>query len=86
MNIASTLRAALEGTILYDLPKGDEEIDVRLTVLDQNKNNIENILNIPVENKSDYLVPLKDVVILNKTKTPNSISRRDMKRTTTGLC
>ncbi len=82
-DIASTLRASLEGVILYEIPKGDEEIDVRLTVIDENKGDIEKILDVPVENKSDYLVPVKDVVFVHAAETPNAISRRDLKRTTT---
>ncbi len=82
VDISSTFRAALEGAILYDLPKGDEEVDVRISIVEDAKRDIENILKVPVENRSDYLVPLRDIVIVEETKTPNSIKRRDMKRTT----
>jgi multidrug efflux pump subunit AcrB len=82
-NVTSTFRSALEGTILYDFPKGDEEIDVRLSVKDEAKTDIKTILEIPVENNQDYLVPLGGLVTVTKTTTPNSISRRDGKRTTT---
>ena len=82
LDIASTFRASLEGTVLYELPSGDEEIDVRLTIIDEAKKDIENILDVPVENRNNYLVPLRDLVTVEKTLTPNSISRRDRKRTT----
>jgi len=82
-NISSTFRAALEGLILYEFPKGDEEVAVRLTVKDEAKTDIETILDIPVENARDYLVPLRDLVTVQKTTTPNSIARRDGKRTVT---
>ena len=36
-DISTTLRAALEGVIVYELPKGSEEIDVRFTIADQAK-------------------------------------------------
>ena len=81
-DIASTFRAALEGVVLYELPKGDEEVDVRLTVTDQAKTDMNRILAVPVENRNDYLVPLGDVVHIEETLTPNSISRQDRKRTT----
>jgi len=55
VDIATTFRASLEGNILYELPKDYEHIDVRLSVIDKAKNNIENILKIPVENRSNYL-------------------------------
>ncbi len=82
-DISSTFRASLEGIILYDLPMGDEEIDVRLSVIESSKTDIESILDVPVENKNGYLVPLRNVVNIEKTTTPNSISRRGSKRVTT---
>ncbi len=81
-DMATAFRTALEGSILYELPKGDEEVDVRLTVNDESKEDIQSILEIPVENRQDYLVPLGDLVEVKKTVTPNSISRRDRNRTT----
>ncbi|MFH1359704.1 MAG: efflux RND transporter permease subunit [Candidatus Omnitrophota bacterium] len=82
LDISSAFRASLEGNVLYEIPKGDEEIDVRLTIIDEAKTDIENILDVPVENRNDYLVPLRDVVDIEETQTPNAISRRDAKRTT----
>jgi multidrug efflux pump subunit AcrB len=82
MDIATTFRASLEGNILYELPNGNEHIDVRLSVLDEAKNNIKSILEIPVENRSNYLAPLRDLVTINKTDTPTSITRRDTRRVT----
>jgi multidrug efflux pump subunit AcrB len=82
-DIASTFRSALQGSVLYEIPKGDETVDVRLTVIDEAKTDIEKILEIPVENKQNYLVPLRNVVLVEKTVTPNAISREDLKRTTT---
>jgi multidrug efflux pump subunit AcrB len=82
-NMKTAFRSALEGAILYEFPKGDEEVDVRLSVKDDAKRDIESILDIPVENNNRYLVPLRDLVEVKKTKTPNEIKRRDSKRTTT---
>lgn len=82
-DISTTLRAALEGVIIYELPKGSEEIDVRFTIADQAKDDIERILDIPVENTGNYLVPLRDIVDVKKTITPKSIERKDFKRITT---
>ncbi len=81
-DIASTFRASLAGRVLYELPKGTEEVDVRLSVIEEAKTDIEKILDIPVENKSEYLVPLRDVVIVTPTQTPNAIEREEGKRTT----
>ncbi|MFC2061224.1 efflux RND transporter permease subunit [Elusimicrobiota bacterium] len=82
-DVSSTLRAALQGTVVYELPRGDEEIDVRFTIVEQAKDDIEKILDIPIENNGDYLVPLRDIVDVEKTITPNSIERKDSKRITT---
>jgi len=82
-DISAAFRSSLEGTILYELPKGDEEVEVRLTMLDAMKTDIKKLLDIPVENRSDYLVPLGELVDIQETVTANSIARRDAKRTTT---
>jgi multidrug efflux pump subunit AcrB len=84
-DIATTFRSALQGSVLYEIPKGDETVDVRLTVIDETKTDIEKILDIPVENKQNYLVPLRNVVTVEKKVTPNAIAREDLKRTTTVL-
>jgi multidrug efflux pump subunit AcrB len=83
VDIATTFRASLEGNILYELPKGNEHIDVRLSVIDSAKKNIESILKIPVENQSNYLAPLGDLVTITKIMSPTSITRRDTRRATT---
>ena len=85
LDISTTIRASLEGNILYELPNGNEHIDVRLSVMEQAKQNIESILTIPVENRSNYLAPLGDLVTINKVETPLSINRRDGRRISTVL-
>lgn len=82
-DIASTLRAALEGKILYDFMGDDEEVYVRLTTVEKAKDSINKVLDIPVENEGDYLVPLKDIVTVEEIEKPDSIEREDLKRTTT---
>lgn len=81
-DIAATLRGALEGTVLYEFSKDDQDIDVRLTTVDEAKDNIKKVLSLPVENKGNYLVPLGDVVNVEEYNAPNSIFRQDLKRTT----
>ena len=44
--------------------KGDEdEIYVRITTVESAKDSIDKVLELPVENSGNYLVPLKDIVI-----------------------
>lgn len=81
-DIATTFRASLEGKILYELPKGNEHIDVRLSIMEAAKSDMQSILKIPVENKADYLAPLGDLVTINKVMTPTAITRRDTQRAT----
>jgi multidrug efflux pump subunit AcrB len=82
-DISSTFRTLLEGTVLYELPKGEEEIDVRISLRKEDKAEIDTVLDVPVHNNRDYLVPLRDVIVMRETVTPNSISRRSSKRVTT---
>ena len=82
VDIVSTFRAALEGTVLYEFSNGDENIYVRLTTVDEAKTDIESVLDIPVENRNNYLVPLRSIVSVEQVVSPNSISRRDMRRYT----
>ncbi|MFC1643844.1 efflux RND transporter permease subunit [Candidatus Omnitrophota bacterium] len=82
-DIAKTLRASLEGTILYEFSGDEEPVYVRLTVIPGAKDDITKIFEIPVENQGQYLVPLKDLVTIEKVEGPDSIIREDMKRCTT---
>ena len=81
-DVVSTFRAALEGTVLYEFTNGDEDIRVRLTTDDAAKSDIERVLDLPVENRNDYLVSLRNIVSVRQVESPNSISRLDLKRTT----
>jgi multidrug efflux pump subunit AcrB len=82
VDIASTFRAALEGSVLYEFTGPEEDIQVRFTTVDAAKDDIEKVLDLPVENKGNYLVPLRDVVYVETVESPNSITREDLKRTT----
>ena len=81
-DVVSTFRAALEGTVLYEFTNGDEDIRVRLTIDDAAKSDIERVLDLPVENRNDYLVSLRNIVSVRQVESPNAISRLDLKRTT----
>ena len=84
-DISSTFRASLEGDVLYELPRGTEHTDVRLSIQQASKRDIESILEIPVENRANYLAPLGDLVDITKVRTPTSITRRDARRVTSVL-
>ncbi|MBN3041052.1 MAG: efflux RND transporter permease subunit, partial [Candidatus Omnitrophica bacterium] len=82
-DVARTLRAALEGKILYDFMGDDEEVFVRLTTIEAAKDDINKVLSLPVENQGQYLVPLKEIVNVEESVKPDSLNREDLKRVTT---
>jgi multidrug efflux pump subunit AcrB len=79
-DIGSALRTGLEGTVLYRLLMGTEEKNVKVTFPEREKGKIRSILNIPVRNREDYLVPLKSLVRVEKTPSPVEIKRLDHRR------
>lgn len=81
-SVATSLRAYVEGQILYTLNKGDEEVDVRLTSRKENKSKIEDILDLRAANARDYLVPFRSVVSVKAGTKPANIPRTNYKRAT----
>ena len=81
VQLATTLRAYIEGNILYTLNSGEEEVDVRFTSKDNSKKDIESILELTVSNKDGYLIPIKNLVHLRPGKKLASIQRTNFKRT-----
>ena len=80
-SIKSTLRSAVEGSLLYEIKGDNEELYVRLTIPEHLKRKIDDVLDVPVENRGDYLVPLKDVLKVIREETPANIERQDYIRT-----
>ncbi|MBL6992019.1 MAG: efflux RND transporter permease subunit [Bacteriovoracaceae bacterium] len=80
--VTSTLRSFVEGSILYSINKGEEEVDVRLSVPEASKNDLNELLNLRVENKTGKLTYLKNIVEVKEVKRPINIRRTDFKRTT----
>lgn len=80
--LATALRTFVEGSIAYSINKGDEEVDVRVTVPDIDKSDINNLLSLKVENRADQLIDIKRLVSLEKKKRPINIQRIDFKRST----
>ena len=80
--VAETLRAALEGTILYEFSSDNEPVGVRFSLALPSKRSIVSLLEVPVENKSKYLVPLGDIIMVEKVEKPNSIVHQDHVRYT----
>lgn len=79
--IPTALRTVLEGSILYDFIRDDEEVEVRVTVDNTQKDKINKVLEWPVKNSRDYLVPIKNILSIEKVNSPNAIKRKNHKRT-----
>ena len=81
-NVTTVLRTFVEGSILYSINKGDEEVDVRLTVPETDKNDLKELLNLRVENKEGKLIYLRNIVEIQEVTRPINIARNNYKRTT----
>lgn len=80
--LSATLRSYIEGDILYTLNNGEEEVDVRFTSMDGSKSDINEILKLTVANDKNYLVPISNLVKVEKINKAANIARVNYKRTT----
>ncbi len=81
-DVGRSLRAFIEGQILYKINKGEEEVDVRLTSDVKDKKDIESILSLRTANAQGYLVPYSSLVKMEEAISPANIQRINYKRTT----
>ncbi|MDD5070355.1 MAG: efflux RND transporter permease subunit [Candidatus Omnitrophica bacterium] len=79
--VSDTFRTAVQGTVLYDFKVENEDMEVILSIPDEQKDSLDKILSVPAENKRDYLVPLTNLVTYRLVDSPDSIEREDRKRT-----
>ncbi len=77
--LARTLRAYIQGQILYRLYT-EEEVDVRLTSIDGAKKNIDQILDLRASNNQGYMVPIRQLVKVREHEKPANIARVNYKR------
>ena len=81
VTIGNTLRAAVEGRVLYTiLDDNNEEVNVRLGFSKGTNNRLSNILKVPVLNNNNLLLSLRKLVTAKKTKSPSRIQRKAGKR------
>lgn len=81
-DLSTSLRSYLEGTVLYSVTSGDEEVDVRLSSTEPNKADIESLLSLQASNRESYLVPISSLVKVEESRRPVNILRSNFKRTT----
>ncbi|MBD63677.1 MAG: hypothetical protein CME62_00590 [Halobacteriovoraceae bacterium] len=82
MKLTTALRTYVEGSIAYSINKGEEEIDVRVSVPDKTKDNIKDLLMLFIENKNGQLIRLDKMVSIEQVQRPVSIQRDNFKRST----
>ncbi|MDC1175624.1 efflux RND transporter permease subunit, partial [Bacteriovoracaceae bacterium] len=80
LTVTRTLRAFVEGIVLYSINKGEEEIDVKITVDDNFKTDLNTLLDLKVENNQGLLIKLVDIATLEEMERPISIQRANFKR------
>lgn len=83
--ISPTLRASLEGVVASRFYEGDEEVAIRVVANRKNAADIGAILQIPVENRARYLVPLGELLSVREVFAPTVVIRREFLRTETLL-
>ncbi|MES0489296.1 MAG: efflux RND transporter permease subunit [Leptospirales bacterium] len=81
--VGPTLRSILEGVVATRFYEGDDEIKVRVLADTHSASAIQNVLDVPVENRASYLVPLRQVVSVNRVNAPSFIARKNFQRTET---
>ena len=83
--LSNVLRSYIEGDVLYTLNKDEEEVDVRFSSSDMNKNDINKLLALTVANRENYLVPIGRLVDVVERQKPSNINRINYKRGVTVL-
>jgi multidrug efflux pump subunit AcrB len=81
-NVTLALRSFVEGSILYSINKGEEEVDVRLSVPEDVKTDLVELLDLEVENNEGQLIQLNKIVNIKEVQRPVNIKRTNFKRTT----
>lgn len=80
--LTTALRTFVEGSIAYSINKGNEEVDVRVSVPDEVKVDIKEMLKLSIENRQGQLITLGRMVELTEVERPVNIQRTDYKRST----
>jgi multidrug efflux pump subunit AcrB len=80
--LTTALRTFVEGSIAFSINKGEEEVDVRLSVPEEVKTDLKVLLNLRVENREGQLVPLSRLVEIIERQRPVNIRRTNYKRST----
>ncbi|MCX2830141.1 efflux RND transporter permease subunit [Microbulbifer thermotolerans] len=79
-NIATTLRAVVDGLDVTDLNVGDEAVPVMLEAADTTISSPEDLVNLYVKNDSGKLLPLSSMVTLHEESVAAELDRHGQRR------
>jgi len=78
--IASTLRSLVEGTVATKLRQGEKEIDIRVILPPEQKNNFQDIYSIDILTPAGVGVPFRSIADLYEGSGPTKITRQNRER------
>ncbi|MCU0342632.1 MAG: efflux RND transporter permease subunit [Ignavibacterium sp.] len=78
--IASTIRAMIDGAVATQFKEGDEQIDVRVRLKQNNRKNLNDLLPLTIKSNKkignqDFLVPITDIATITQDVGPSKINR-----------
>ncbi|MFQ5707545.1 MAG: efflux RND transporter permease subunit, partial [bacterium] len=81
--VASAVRASIEGQVASEYRVGDHEYDMRVRFADADKNNIDQVRDILLRGADGQVIPIAEVADIELGAGPTQISRKDKKRLVT---
>jgi HAE1 family hydrophobic/amphiphilic exporter-1 len=78
--IASTLRSLVDGTVATKFRQDDKDVDVRVSLTPEQKNNVDDIASLHLQTVTGASVPLKAIASFVEATGPTTISRQNRER------
>ncbi|MBI4331392.1 MAG: efflux RND transporter permease subunit [Chloroflexi bacterium] len=78
--VGSTLRTLINGERASQFRQGDEEVDIRVRLREQDRRDPREVLSLPLLNTKDVQLPLSSIATLTPASGPGQIDRRDRER------
>src|SRR5574338_190205 len=78
--IASTIRAMVDGNVATQFKEGDEQIDVRVRLKENQRKNINDLSTLTVKSSKkiggqDFLIPITDIATISQGVGPSKVNR-----------
>lgn len=78
-SVATTVRASIEGTIAGQYRDGDEELDIRVRLREEDRGDVRRIADLRVETPGGF-VPITDLATIERSDSPAEIQRANRQR------